>query len=85
MNLILNSQRKSLVLVLKINIRKLILFSTVHVYGNKKSVINEKTKLKPNNIYGKTKKISEEICNKYSNKIDVVIFRISNVIAKPIK
>ena len=76
--------KKIIGLGIKNKYKKIILFSTVHVYGNKKSIINEKTKLKPNNIYGKTKKISEEICNKNSNKIDVVIFRISNVIAKPL-
>lgn len=77
--------KKIIDLGIKYNFKKLILFSTVHVYGNKKSIINENNKPNPNNIYGKTKKIAEDICNKNSNKIDIIIFRISNVIAKPLK
>ncbi len=77
--------KKIINLGIKNNFKKFLFFSSVHVYGNNNFKINEKSPLKPKNIYGITKKKSEQICNKYSTKIDVVILRISNVVARPSK
>ena len=77
--------KKIVNLSIKNGFKKLIFFSLVHVYGNNSSEINEKKSIKPINIYGITKKKSEDICIKYSKKIDIVIFRLSNVVAKPIR
>ena len=77
--------KKIINLAIKSGFKKLIFFSSVHVYGSSNLKITEKALLKPTNIYGITKKKSENICIKHSKKIDIVIFRISNVVARPIK
>ncbi len=77
--------KKIINLGIKNNFKKFIFFSSVHVYGTNILKINEKSPRKPKNIYGVTKKKSENICNKYSKKIDVIILRISNIVARPLK
>lgn len=77
--------KKIINLGIKNNFKKFVFFSSVHVYGESNLKKSEKTSLKPTNIYGITKKKSENVCIKYSKKIDIVIFRISNVVARPIK
>ena len=69
----------------KYNFKKIIFFSSVHVYGKKTKIIRENHELKPQNYYGFTKKKSEELLLKSSKDIEIVIFRLSNVVAKPLK
>ena len=57
----------------------------MHVYGKKTKIIRENHKLKPQNNYGLTKKKSEELLLRSSKEIEIVIFRLSNVVAKPLK
>ena len=76
--------KKILKMAIKYNYKKIIFFSSVHIYGKQKSKIKETNIPKPTTVYGKTKKKSEEVLLKYSKNIDIIIFRISNVIAKPI-
>jgi nucleoside-diphosphate-sugar epimerase len=77
--------KKIINLSVKNGFKKLIFFSSVHVYGDNSLKMNEKKSLKPTNIYGITKKKSEDLCIKSSNKIDIVILRLSNVVARPIR
>lgn len=63
-------------LCLKHNAR-LINFSTSEVYGNNLEFLDETETPQPNNIYGLTKLISEQICNYYKKykKLDAVNVR----------
>ena len=69
----------------KYNFKKIIFFSSIHVYGKQKSKIKENQILKPKNYYGITKKKSEEMLLNISRNTNIIILRISNVIAKPHK
>lgn len=65
----------------QLKIANIIFSSTAAVYGKNLNIITENSKLKPSNIYGKTKLkcedlIKKEIDHKYSNYI---IFRFFNV------
>ncbi len=64
---------------LKNNINKFIYSSTAAVYGNKKSKVNEKDKLKPMSPYPKSKLKLEKFLIKKKNKIDCIILRYFNV------
>jgi UDP-glucose 4-epimerase len=60
------------------NIKNIIFSSTAAVYdGRNKNNLNEKSKLRPNNIYGVTKLKCENIITK--NNINYIIFRFFNV------
>lgn len=66
-------------------VKKIVLLSTVSVYGKiKTNRINEKTKINQQDIYGKTKYIMENDLKIYSRKynIDYVILRLPGVIGK---
>ncbi len=80
-----NLTKKIVALGVKKKFKKVIFFSSTHVYGDHKLQCNEKNSLKPTNVYGVTKKKAEECCINFSKKIDIIVFRISNVVAKPIK
>ena len=62
------------------NIKKLIYISSAAVYGIKKNKIKENFSLKPLNIYGVSKVITEKLITDFSkiNKVDYCIFRIFN-------
>ena len=70
------------------NIKKFIFVSTSHVYGipfNNKIIINTNYKPRPNNVYGKTKLIAENILRricKKKNKTKLLIARVFSVIPK---
>lgn len=63
------------------NVRRMIFFSSREVYGNSKGKpFKEEDETNPINLYGLTKKVSEEICHHFKKKgINTTIFRISNV------
>lgn len=58
---------------------KVIFFSTIEVYQNSGYQINEKTKIRENNLYAKSKIISEEILKNNFNKKSLTIFRLPGV------
>lgn len=66
-------------------VKKIVLLSTVSVYGKiKTKEINEKTKISQQDDYGKTKYMMENDLKKYSRKygINYVILRLPGVIGK---
>ena len=65
-------------LLLSKNPERIVLLSSVSVYGSSKKVLNEKSNIKVNSEYGKFCKISEKICLKSKSK-KIVILRISNL------
>lgn len=67
-------------------LEKFIYFSTVQVYGsNLYGDIKENQQLIPNNIYGLTHQLGEEICNYYNNKnINCFNIRLSNSYGHPL-
>jgi UDP-glucose 4-epimerase len=69
----------NIVKLIKINkIKNIIFSSTAAVYdGRNKNILNERSKLRPNNIYGVTKLRCENIIKK--SKINYIIFRFFNV------
>jgi len=65
------------------NFKKIVLLSTISVYGNIKSnLINEKTKFNKPNYYGKSKIQMENILKEYAknNYIEFLILRLPGVI-----
>ena len=74
-------------LLTKNGLKKFIYFSTIHVYGSlPNTTINEGFVTAPQNAYGLTHLLSENICN-YSNetsKTDCVNIRLSNSYGSPI-
>jgi UDP-glucose 4-epimerase len=71
----------------KMNLKKFIYFSTIHVYGKLgNDIINESHKIHTNNIYGLTHLLSENICNHYRGKTatDIITVRLSNSYGSPI-
>lgn len=59
-------------------VKRLIHGSTIGVYGaTLKGNIDEKSPLRPNNIYGKTKLEAEQLVQSYHDKLSYVIIRIS--------
>lgn len=60
---------------------KLILISTTAVYGDNPKSSIESDKPKPHSIYGMTKFLTEQLCEKFSkeNNLDITILRISNL------
>lgn len=62
---------------------KIVFASSLQVYGLTQNLIHlsESESLKPNNVYGLSKKFAEEIINRYNEYYGVksMIFRISNV------
>ncbi|NQU34609.1 MAG: NAD(P)-dependent oxidoreductase [Bacteroidetes bacterium] len=73
--------------VSKIGLKRFIYFSTIHVYGNTLTgLITEGHLACPNNAYGLTHYLSEEICNYYTrNKnIECINVRLSNSYGEPI-
>lgn len=65
-------------LILSKNPEKIILLSSVSVYGSSKKLLNEKSNIKINSEYSKFCKISENICLKRKSK-KIIILRISNL------
>ena len=68
---------------LKNNCKKIILISTMSVYGKiSQKFINEKHRRKPIDAYGKSKKMMEDYLMNISKKFDVnsIIFRLSGVV-----
>jgi UDP-glucuronate 4-epimerase len=56
----------------KKNIKQIVFASSSSVYGNqKKYPLNENEKLFPENLYGVTKKINEEMASYYSDKFNI--------------
>lgn len=69
------------------SVENFIYFSTIQVYGNNlKGKIKEQQQLNPNNIYGLTHQIGEEICNYYRNNknINCINIRLSNSYGQPL-
>ena len=68
-------------------VNKFIFASSAAVYGRKKGLIEEETKLKPINIYGQTKKKGEELVKKYAkkNNFKFAILRFFNVAGSDLK
>jgi nucleoside-diphosphate-sugar epimerase len=70
------------------NIKKFIFVSTSHVYGiplNNKTIIDTNYKPRPNNVYGETKLVAENILRKLSkkkNKTKLLIARVFSVISQ---
>ena len=70
------------------NVKKFIFVSTSHVYGiplNNEIIINTNYKPRPNNVYGETKLLAENILRKISkkkNKTKLLIGRVFSVISK---
>ena len=58
---------------------KIIFASTGEIYGNTRITSNEKSKLNPSNVYGKTKMLSEILIQNFSNKFQIpsIILRLS--------
>ena len=68
-------------------LEKFIYFSTFHVYGKVQSVVvNEDYKPSPQNNYGLTHLLSEQICNYYNKTTDIncINVRLSNSYGSPI-
>ena len=65
----------------KLGINKIIFSSTAAVYQGNSKLLSEKSKLKPNNIYGSTKLTCEKIIKKEFSKKNksYIIFRFFNV------
>lgn len=56
----------------KQKIKKLVFASSSSVYGNQKKLpVSERSELKPENLYGITKKINEEMAKYYFEKFDI--------------
>ena len=51
--------------------------STIGVYGNANAAVNEFSPCNPDNIYGKTKLEGEKVVLSYTNRIPLVVIRIS--------
>jgi UDP-glucose 4-epimerase len=76
----------SLNIIKENEINKVIYLSSMAVYGNQNKTFTEKTKIKPNTIYGELKVISENIVKKRSkNNYKYLIFRLSQIYGKNIK
>jgi UDP-glucose 4-epimerase len=70
-----------------IDLQKFIYFSTTQVYGQtSENVVTENTKLQPNNAYGLTHKMSEDLVDFYkrSKNLDAVSLRLSNSYGEPV-
>ena len=71
----------------KTNLKKFIYFSTIHVYGKNKNIpLCETENVKPQNMYGLTHLLAENICNFFKNRteIDCINIRLSNSYGPPI-
>ena len=68
-------------------VKYLIFSSTCAVYGGSSNIVSEKSKLKPENYYGKTKYMGEELIKKYSKKYNFkyVLLRYFNVAGSDLK
>ena len=69
------------------SVKNIIYSSTCAVYGKVKKKVNEKSKLKPENYYGKTKVLAEKLVIQYSkkNRLNYAILRFFNVGGSDIK
>tara|TARA_Y100000768_G_C23986333_1_gene689052 strand:+ start:3084 stop:4046 length:963 start_codon:yes stop_codon:yes gene_type:complete len=70
----------------KKTLKRFIYFSTIHVYGNIESkIVEEAHNTFPNNPYGLTHLMCENICNMYnsSSDIDCINIRLSNSYGSP--
>ena len=67
------------------NVKNLLHFSTINVYGDNLKYFDEKRIPKPNTYYSKIKYLSEEILKSFSDKynLDITIFRLSNIYGNP--
>jgi len=68
-------------------LKKFIYFSTIHVYGElQNNIIKENCTLSPQNPYGLTHLLSEQICNYYHSTTDTecINLRLSNSYGNPI-
>ena len=76
----INVTKNIVKIVNQLNIKYFIFSSTAAVYKNSNKFISEKTELKPNNIYGKTKLECEKyIKKKLKKEQKFIIFRFFNV------
>jgi len=73
---------KNLLEVAKENNSYFIYISTTAIYGNPESPITEATKISPNGYYGITKLKGEEICQKYKDRLDIMVVRPSVLIGE---
>jgi len=62
---------------LKAGVRRFVHGSTIGVYGSLEGEIDEESPCNPDNVYGTTKLEAERIVRSYSEKLPVVIIRIS--------
>ncbi len=79
----LNVEGFKKILKSKTSFKKIVLLSTISVYGNiDKQIITEKTKKKSVNAYGKSKLQMENILIKYckKNNVDYLILRLPGVV-----
>ena len=64
------------------DVKKIIFFSTMDVYGFiKKKIVTENLKPRNSNLYGKSKFLSEKLFNKKNNKFKTISLRIPGVFA----
>ena len=78
---------KILKLLTKKGLKKFIYFSTIHVYGSlPNTIINEDFVTAPQNAYGLTHLLSENICNYFNEttKTDCINIRLSNSYGSPV-
>ena len=68
-------------------VKYFIFSSTCAVYGGSSRVVSEKSKLKPDNYYGKTKYMAEKLIKKYSQKykFKYALLRYFNVAGSDVK
>jgi len=66
---------------IKKDVKKIILISTINIYGSSKKPYSEEDKIKPETKYAKVKSEVENIYKNFSrkNNLNVVILRLSNV------
>ena len=70
-----------------VSLKKFIYFSTIHVYGNlPRALITEDFLTNPQNAYGLTHLLSENICNYFNetSKTDCINIRLSNGYGSPV-
>lgn len=78
--------RNLLEVLLKRNLKRLIYFSTFHVYGANSGVVNEDCKVNPKNDYASTHLFAEYYVKQFATTtgLNYIIFRLSNSYGSPI-
>lgn len=64
---------------LRNGVRRFVHGSTIGVYGQPRTVVDEETECRPDNIYGETKLEGERLVLSYADRLPVVVLRIPEV------